>query len=192
MAGASKKAKRLALVRKITIFYPVFFVSNEHFGQDKWWAVAKLVRKPRRKVCQRSIERVRGLKEIFQRWMRADEVEFRRNSGSLVQQVFSHHWSTRLSAMKVWDIIENRAREAIVLGFSKPRTTFECIYTNPFTSKVSRGLDKPSPKLLGRDKPRLELAVGLLSRERRFCTIYTGCRVSRGIFFLVWTTLMSL
>ena len=45
MAGASKKAKRLALVRKITTFYPVFFVSNEHFGQDKCWAVAKLLPK---------------------------------------------------------------------------------------------------------------------------------------------------
>ena len=145
----------------------------------KCWAVAKLVRKPRRKVCQRSIQRVSRLKEIFQRWMRADEVEFRRNSGSLVQQVIfpPHKWSTRLSAVKVWDIIENRAREAIVLGFSKPRTTFECIYTNPFTSKVSRGLDKPSPKLLGQDKQRLELAVGLLSRERSFCTICTGCLV---------------
>ena len=94
-----------------------------------------------------------------------------------VQQVIfpPHKWSTRLSAVKVWDIIENRAREAIVPGFSKPRTTFECIYTNPFKSKVSRGLDKPSPKLLGQDKQRLELAVGLLSRERSFCTIYTGC-----------------
>ena len=45
-------------------------------------------------------------------------------------------------AMKVWDIIENRACAAIVHGFSKPRTTFECIYANTFTFKVSRGLDK--------------------------------------------------
>ena len=31
---------------------------------------------------------------------------------------------------------------------------------NTFTSKVSRSLDKPNPKLLGQDKPQLELAVG--------------------------------
>ena len=66
----------------------------------------------------------------------------------------------RLSAVKVWDIIENIACAAVVHGFSKPRTTLECIYTNVFTFKVSRGLDKPIPKLLGQDKPRLELALG--------------------------------
>ena len=52
---------------------------------------------------------------------------------------------------------------------------FSAVYTNTFTSKVSRGLDKPNPKLLDQDKPRLELAVGWISRERRFCTTYTGC-----------------
>ena len=70
------------------------------------------------------------------------------------------HCNARLLAVKVWDIIENRACAAVVHGFSKPRTTFECIYTNTFTSKVSRGLDKPIPKPLGQDKPRLELALG--------------------------------
>ena len=76
------------------------------------------------------------------------------------QNSFSCHCNARLSAVKVWDIIENRACAAVVHGFSKPRTTFECIYTNTFTSKVSRGLDKPIPKPLGQDKPRLELALG--------------------------------
>ena len=33
-------------------------------------------------------------------------------------------------------------------------------YTKTFTSLVSRGSDKRSPKLLGQDKPSLELAVG--------------------------------
>ena len=42
-------------------------------GQDKCWAIAKLVRKPRGNVCQRSIE-------WFERDIPAmDEVEFRRN-----------------------------------------------------------------------------------------------------------------
>ena len=77
--------------------------------------------------------------------------------------------------MKVWYIIENSVCAAIVHSFSKPRKTYECIYTNTFTSKLSRGLDKSSPKLLGQDKPRLELAVGWISREHRFCSIYTGC-----------------
>ena len=90
------------------------------------------------------------------------------------QKSFSRHCNARLPAVKVWDIIENRACAAVVHGFSKPRTTFECIYTNTFTSKVSRGLDKPIPKPLGQDKPRLELALGWISREHRFCTIYTG------------------
>ena len=102
---------------------------------------------------------------------------------------FSRQCSARVSAMKVWYIIENRACPAIVHSFSKPRKTYECIYTNTFTSKLSRGLDKPSQKLLGQDKPRLGLAVGWISREHRFCTIYTGCsrlmqasaRESRGL-----------
>ena len=109
------------------------------------------------------------------------------------QNSFSRHCDARLSAGKVWDMIENRACAAVVHGFSKPRTTFECIYTNTFTSKVSRGLDKPIPKPLGQDKPRLELALGWISREHRFCTIYTGCSrlilaaaiVSRVLFSLV-------
>ena len=84
--------------------------------------------------------------------------------------------ATRVSRpWRFWDIIENRACAAVVHGFSKPRTTFECIYTNTFTSKVSRGLEKPIPKPLGQDKLRLELALGWISREHRFCTIYTGC-----------------
>ena len=69
------------------------------------------------------------------------------------QNSFSRHCNARLSAVKVWNIIENRVCAAVVHGFSKPRTTFECIYTNTFTSKVSRGLDKPIPKPLGQDKP---------------------------------------
>ena len=77
------------------------------------------------------------------------------------QKSFSRHCNARLSAVKVWDIIENRACAAVVHGFSKLRTTFECIYTNTFTSKVSRGLDKPIPKPLCQDKPRLELPNGL-------------------------------
>ena len=55
-------------------------------------------------------------------------------------------------AMKVWDVIENRACTAIAHGFRKPRTTFECIYTNTLTFKVSRGLDKlaqPKTSLAG-------------------------------------------
>ena len=93
------------------------------------------------------------------------------------QNSFSRHCNARLSAVKVWNIIENTACAAVVHGFSKPRTTFECIYTNTFTSKVSRGLDKPIPKPFGQDKPRLELALGWISREHRFCTIYTGCSI---------------
>ena len=76
------------------------------------------------------------------------------------QNSFSCHCNAHLSAVKVWDIIENRACAAVVHGFSKPRTTFECIYTNTFTSKVSHGLDKPISKPLGQYKPRLELAWG--------------------------------
>ena len=96
------------------------------------------------------------------------------------QNSFSRHCNARLSTVKFWDIIENRGCATVVQGFSKPRTTFECIYTNTFMSKVSRGLDKPIPKPLGQDKPRLELALGWICREHRFFTIYTGC--SRFIF----------
>ena len=53
-----------------------------------------------------------------------DDVEFRQNFGLSCSRSFSRHCSARLSAVKVWDIIENRACAAIVHGFSKPRTTF--------------------------------------------------------------------
>ena len=49
------------------------------------------------------------------------------------------------------------------------------VYTSTFSSSVSCGSVKPNPKFLGQDKPQLELAVGWIIRERRFCTIYTGC-----------------
>ena len=113
------------------------------------------------------------LKEMFQRWMRWRK--WTKFPALLWGRSFSHQCSARLLAMKVWYVIENRACAAIVHSFSKRRKTYECIYTNTFTSKLSRGLEKPSPKLLGQDKPRLEPAVGWISREHRFCTIYTGC-----------------
>ena len=60
-----------------------------------------------------------GLKEMFRRWMRwgLDEI-----SGSLVQLLccrsFSRHCSASLSAVKVWDIIENRACATFFHGLS--------------------------------------------------------------------------
>ena len=53
---------------------------------------------------------------------------------------FSRHCSARLSAAKAWDIIEKKACAAVVHGFSKPQTTSGCIYTNTFTSTISRRL----------------------------------------------------
>ena len=41
--------------------------------------------------------------------------------------------------------------------------------------RLSRGLDKTSPKRLGKDKPWLELAVAWISPDRIFCIIYTEC-----------------
>ena len=60
-----------------------------------------------------------GLKEMFRRWMRwsLDEI-----SGSLVKLLccrsFSRHCSASLSAVKVWDIIENRACTTFFHGLS--------------------------------------------------------------------------
>ena len=50
---------------------------------------------------------------------RAMEQNFRFSRRS---RSFSCHCSARLSAVKVWDIIENRTCAAIVHGFSKPQT----------------------------------------------------------------------
>ena len=125
-----------------------------------------------------AISQLSGLKMMFWRWMRWRKwTKFPALSWS---RSFSRQCSVRLSATKVWYISENRAcasmcSNIIVHSFSNPRKTYDCIYMNTFTSKLSRGLDKPSPKLLGQDKPRLELAVGWISREHRFCTIYKGC-----------------
>ena len=62
-----------------------------------------------------AINAIEWFEEMFQRWMRwsLDDI-----SGSLVQQVISRHCSARLSAVKVWNIIKNRAYAAIVHGFS--------------------------------------------------------------------------
>ena len=97
------------------------------------------------------------LKEKNRRWMRwnLDEIPTLWRSRSYFRQC-----SICLSALKVWDTIENRVCAAIVHGFRKPQITFCCIYTNTFTSMVSRGLDKPSPKLLGQDKPQAWAAAG--------------------------------
>ena len=150
------------------------------------------MRKPRRKIRQRSVEWFHRDVPAISSSLHMSRICF--SSGALhtflfftwisirhfplckcKQNSFSRHCNARLSAVKVWDKIENRPCAEVVHGFSKPRTAFECIYTNTFTSKVSRGLDKPIPKPLGQDKPRLELALGWISREHRFCTIYTGC-----------------
>ena len=150
------------------------------------------MRKPRRKIRQRSVEWFHRDVPAISSSLHMSRICF--SSGALhtflfftwisirhfplckcKQNSFSRHCNARLSAVKVWDKIENRPCAEVVHGFSKPRTAFECIYTNAFTSKVSRGLDKPIPKPLGQDKPRLELALGWISREHTFCTIYTGC-----------------
>ena len=104
-----------------------------------------------------------------------DEVEFRLNfqlSHVIQQGMFLLLQHASLGREGLGYNIENRACAAIVHSFRKPRTMFKCIYTNAFMSKVSHGLDKPSAQLLGQDKPRLELAMGWMSREGRFCTIY--------------------
>ena len=89
------------------------------------------MRKPRRKVRQRSIE-------WFERdvpGMHMDEVLFRQNFE--FSRAAGHFPATAARVQR-----------------------FSAVYTNTFTSKVSRALDKPNPELLGQDKPRLELAVG--------------------------------
>ena len=59
---------------------------------------------------------------------------------------FPCHGSMCLSAVKVWDIIENRECSWLL---SKLQTMFECFYKNIFTSKVSHSLDiKAQPKTL--------------------------------------------
>ena len=201
MARASKKAKWLALAHKKRCFFHYLF----HFklflrsrlllgSQVINWSkkIGRLMRKPQQKIQQRSVSWFRRDVPAISSSLLMSSICF--SSGALhaflflreslsaifhfvkcKQNSFSCHCNVRLSAMKVWDIIENRACPAVVHGFSKPWTTFECIYTNTFTSKVSHGLDKPIPKPLGQDKLRLELAFGCISREHRFFTIYTGC-----------------
>ena len=89
-----------------------------------------------------------------------DEVEkMDEISGSLVKLVIFPPMQ-RASLCHEGLVYNWKQSAAIVHSFSKPRKTYECIYANTFKSKLSRGLDKPNPKLLGQDKPRLELAVG--------------------------------
>ena len=49
----------------------------------------------------------------------------------------------------------------VIHSFSKPRTTFESIYTNTFLSTVSHSLVKPSPKLPGQGNLQLELTMNI-------------------------------
>ena len=90
-------------------------------------------------------------------------------SGSLVHQVI-------FTPLQRASLGGNSACTAFVhyfsISFSKPQTTFKYIYTNTFMSKVSRDFDKLSTKLHGQDKLWLELAVGWINRELRFCAIY--------------------
>ena len=201
MARACKKAKWLALAHKKRCFFHYLF----HFklflrsrlvlgSQVINWSkkIGRLMRKTQQKIQQRSVSWFRRDVPAISSLLLMSSICF--SSGALhtflflheslsaifhfvkcKQNSFSCHCNVRLSAVKVWDVIENRACPAVVHGFSKPWTTFECIYTNTFTSKVSHGLDKPIPKPLGQDKPRLELALGCISHEHRFFTIYTGC-----------------
>ena len=85
-------------------------------------------------------DQLSGLKGMLRRWMRWILTKFPALSCS---RPLSRHCSTRLSAVKVWNIVENNACAATVHSFSKSPTTFEYIYTNTFTSKVTRGLSKP-------------------------------------------------
>ena len=142
-------------------------------GQRK---LGNFMRKPRRTIRQQSVQWFHRDVPAISSSLHMSRICF--SSGALHTFLFLHeslsaifhfvnvnktHFpatSTRVSAVKVWDIIENRPCAAVVHGFRKPRTAFECIYTIAFTSKVSRGLDKPIPKPLGQDKPRLELALG--------------------------------
>ena len=118
------------------------------------WVVAKLVRK--KLVSDQSSDS----KEMFQGciWMRSG---LNKNFGPLLYQVIfpplqraslrreglRYNWKQSMS------MGSNRSRlqlyyKLLQLGFSKPRTTFEYTYTNTSMSKVSRGLDRPSPKLV--------------------------------------------
>ena len=110
-----------------------------------------------------------GLKEMFRRWMRwrkwtkfpalLKQIIFPpMQRASLGHEGLVYNWKQSMCE-------HVQACAAIVQSFSKSRKTYECTYTNPFTSKFSRGLDKPSPKLLGQDKPRLELALGWISHS---------------------------
>ena len=143
--------------------------------------VAILLRKPWRKVRQWSII------EWFGRDVPAmDEVGFRRNfrlscaaghfpaTAARVSRPWSLGYNWKQSMRSTLPRPQHSALASAKLQQAKSQTTFECIYKNTFTSKVSLGLDKPSPKLLGQDEPRFELATGWISRERRFFTIYTG------------------
>ena len=53
-----------------------------------------------------------------------DEVLFRQNFEFSSAAGHFPATAARLSAVKVWDAIENRECAAIVHGFSRPRTTF--------------------------------------------------------------------
>ena len=125
-----------------------------------------------------------SLKEMLRRWMKwsLDEI-----SGSLVQKViFPPLQRTSLSREGLgcnW----KQSTRSYRWRLQQAADTFECIYTNTFTSKVSSGLDKPSPKLLGQDKPRLEQAVGWISRAgRRFCNIYTAWSCKKQVDGVRW------
>ena len=100
-----------------------------------------------------------------------DDVEFRQNFGLSCSRSFSRHLSARLSAVKVWDLKTEHAQQSFTASASRGQR-FSVFILTLSRPKVSRGLDKPNTKLLGQDKPRLDLAVGWISGERRFCTAY--------------------
>ena len=156
MARASKKAKRLALAPKKRCFFHCLF----HFklslqsrlvlgSQVINWSkkIGKLYAKTPTKDstairwvvssrCARNLKLAAYEQDLFFFWGTPHISFFTWISirhfplCKCKQNSFSRHCNARLSAVKVWDIIENRACAAVVHGFSKPRTTFECIYSN--------------------------------------------------------------
>ena len=83
-----------------------------------------------------------------------DEVLFKQNfEFSRAAGHFPLHCSVRLSAVKVWKTEHAQQSFTASAGLGQ---CFSAVYTNTFTSKVSRGLDKPNPKLLGQDEPWVE------------------------------------
>ena len=136
--------------------------------------IGKLMRKPRQKIRQRSVEWFHWDVPAISRSLHMsricfpsgafDTFLFYMNLVSLGHEGLGYDWKQSMRCSR------SRLQQAADHIWVHLYERFH-VQGKPRLGEAHAAIPKP----LGQDKPWLELALGWISREHRFCTIYTGC-----------------